>query len=137
MINIFKKHTTKQIGDVGEEYAVKFLKKNKYKIRERNFRKPYGEIDIIAENKEYIVFVEVKTRQQNSLTRGTDAVDCKKQQKIIKTALAYISDKNNCDIKKSCRFDVCEVYVDKENLSLCSMKYYENAFQTEGYHAFY
>ena len=137
MINIFKKHTTKQIGDVGEEYAVKFLKKNKYKIRERNFRKPYGEIDIIAENKEYIVFVEVKTRQQNSLTRGTDAVDCKKQQKIIKTSLAYISDKNNCDIKKSCRFDVCEVFVDKENLSLCSMKYYENAFQTEGYHAFY
>ena len=136
-MNFIKKCATKQKGDIGEDYAIKFLKKNKYKIRERNFRKPFGEIDIIAENKEYIVFVEVKTRHQNSLTRGIDAVNFSKRQKIINTAVAYMSDKNNKDIQKSCRFDVCEVYIDKENLSLVSLNYFENAFQTEGYHAFY
>ena len=44
--------TTKQTGDKGEAYAAKYLKKHKYKIIARNYKKPYGEIDIIAENKE-------------------------------------------------------------------------------------
>ncbi len=126
--------TTKQKGDIGEDYAVKFLKKKKYKILDRNFRKPFGEIDIIAENKEYIVFVEVKTRHQNSITSGAQAVDYRKQQKIIKTAVAYMADK---DTEKYCRFDVCEVYIDKDKLSLLSINYIENAFQSEGYYASY
>ena len=54
--------TTKQTGDKGEAYAAKYLKKHKYKIIARNYKKPYGEIDIIAENKEVIAFVEVKKR---------------------------------------------------------------------------
>ena len=46
-----KKFSTQNIGETGEEYAVNFLKKKKYKILERNYRKRFGEIDIIAENK--------------------------------------------------------------------------------------
>ena len=56
--------TTKQTGDKGEAYAAKYLKKHKYKIIARNYKKPYGEIDIIAENKEVIAFVEVKTEKR-------------------------------------------------------------------------
>ena len=75
--------TTKQTGDKGEAYAAKYLKKHKYKIIARNYKKPYGEIDIIAENKEVIAFVEVKTRKENSLTQSVDAVNRKKQMKIL------------------------------------------------------
>ena len=52
---------TKEIGDIGEEYAVNYLKKHRYKILSRNYRKRFGEIDIIAEKKGTVAFVEVKT----------------------------------------------------------------------------
>lgn len=119
------KFTTKQTGDKGESYAVKYLKKHRYKIRERNYRKPYGEIDIIAENKEFIVFVEVKTRKSNSLTAPIDAVNRKKQYRISKTADIYISENN---IEKQCRFDVCEVYINSDNLKMTDINYIEDAF---------
>ena len=89
--------TTKQTGDKGEAYAAKYLKKHKYKIIARNYKKPYGEIDIIAENKEVIAFVEVKTRKENSLTQPVDAVNRKKQMKILKTADMYMYE-NNIDL---------------------------------------
>mgnify|MGYP000502005465 CR=1 FL=1 len=110
--------TTKQTGDKGEAYAATYLKKHKYKI-------PYGEIDIIAENKEVIAFVEVKTRKENSLTQPVDAVNRKKQVKILKTADMYMYENN---IDKECRFDVCEVFVNSDNLKLVGINYIEDAF---------
>lgn len=115
-------------GDIGEDCAVKYLKMNKYKIICRNFRKLVGEIDIIAETKEYLVFVEVKTRQQNSLTKPYEAVDYRKQQRIIKTAYIYLEEHHT---EKFCRFDVCEVYLDKNNNKLISINYIEDAFQED------
>jgi putative endonuclease len=120
--------TKKQTGDKGEDYTAKFLKKNKYTILARNYRKRYGEIDIIAENSDYIAFVEVKTRHENPMTQPYEAVDFRKQQKIIKTAAAYIAEN---DIEKFCRFDVCEVYVNSKNLKLIKINYIENAFEQE------
>ena len=102
------KFTTKEIGNIGETYTVKYLKKHGYKILERNYLKRYGEIDIVAENKEYLVFVEVKTRNINTLVRGGEAVNYHKRQCLIKTALAYLSEHK---VDKFCRFDVSEVYV--------------------------
>lgn len=121
-----KKFSTKKIGEIGEEYAAKFLKKKKYKIISRNFRKKVGEIDLIAENRDYLVFVEVKTRHENSMTSGADAVDRKKQLRIIKTASVYLSEN---ETEKFCRFDVCEVYVNADNLKLISINYIESAFE--------
>jgi putative endonuclease len=120
--------TKKQTGDKGEDYAAKFLKKNKYTILARNYRKRYGEIDIIAESSDYIAFVEVKTRHENPMTQPYEAVDFRKQQKIIKTAAAYIAEN---EIEKFCRFDVCEVYVNSKNLKLIKINYIENAFERE------
>ena len=121
-----KKFSTQSIGEAGEEYAVKFLKKKKYKILERNYRKRYGEIDIIAENKNYIVFVEVKTRHTDSMTSASDAVNRQKQLKIIKTASLYLAEN---ETEKFCRFDVCEVYVNSDNLKLVDINYIEAAFE--------
>lgn len=122
------KFTTKEIGNIGETYTVKYLKKHGYKILERNYLKRYGEIDIVAENKEYLVFVEVKTRNINTLVRGGEAVNYHKRQCLIKTALAYLSEHN---VDKFCRFDVSEVYVYRDTLKLQSINYIENAFSPE------
>lgn len=131
-IKLFKenkmKFTTKQIGDFGEKYTVKYLKKNGYKLLERNYLKRYGEIDIIAENKEYIVFVEVKTRNTNAIARAGEAVNFHKRRCLIKTASAYISEHN---ITKFCRFDVSEVYIYSDTLKIQSINYIENAFILE------
>lgn len=121
-----KKFSTQNIGEIGEEYAFKFLKKKKYKILERNYRKRYGEIDIIAENKNYIVFVEVKTRHKDSMTSAADAVNRQKQLKIIKTASMYLAEN---ETEKFCRFDVCEVYINSDNLKLVDINYIEAAFE--------
>lgn len=121
-----KKFSTHNIGEKGEEYTVKFLEKKKYKILERNYRKRYGEIDIIAENKNYIVFVEVKTRHKDSMTSAADAVNRQKQIRIIKTASLYLSEN---ETEKFCRFDVCEVYINSDNLKLVDINYIEAAFE--------
>ena len=123
-----KKFTTKEIGDKGEDYAVKFLKKNKYKILARNYRIRYGEIDIIAENKSYLVFVEVKTRHTDSLTQPYEAVDYRKQRRIIKAASAYLCENKT---EKYCRFDICEVFVNSADLRLEKINYIEAAFEQE------
>ena len=121
-----KKFSTQNIGEIGEEYTVKFLEKKKYKILERNYSKRYGEIDIIAENKNYIVFVEVKTRHKDSMTSAADAVNRQKQIRIIKTASLYLAEN---ETEKFCRFDVCEVYVNSDNLKLVDINYIEAAFE--------
>lgn len=121
-----KKFSTQNIGETGEEYAVNFLKKKKYNILERNYRKRYGEIDIIAENKNNIVFVEVKTRHTDSMISAAYAVNRQKQLKIIKTASLYLAEN---ETEKFCRFDVCEVYVNADNLKLVKINYIEGAFE--------
>lgn len=121
-----KKFSTQSIGQIGEEYVAKFLKKKHYKILARNYRKRYGEIDIIAENKNYIAFVEVKTRHTDSMTSAAEAVNRQKQLKIIKTASMYLSEN---ETEKFCRFDVCEVYVNADNLKVVNINYIEGAFE--------
>lgn len=111
-------------GALGEKNVVKYLKKHKFKIVERNFVSRFGEIDIIAKNKEFLVFVEVKTRKENSLVSGVCAVDSKKQQKIILTAEYYLS-QNETALQP--RFDVAEVIYTKDTIKY-QINYIENAF---------
>ena len=71
----FKKRSTREIGAYGEKAAAKFLKKKGYKIKKMNFLSTHGEIDIIAENKNCLVFVEVKSRknsEENFIKLGQD-----------------------------------------------------------------
>lgn len=126
--NKMRKYTAKEIGNKGEKYAESYLKKHKFKILNRNYNTRFGEIDIIAENKEKIAFVEVKTRHSDSLAMPYEAVDLRKQKRIIKAAMMYLA-KNDTD--KFCSFDICEVIIDNSNLKLISINYIENAFEQE------
>ena len=115
-----------KIGLEGEKRVAHFLRRRGFNVIKRNYQCRYGEIDIIAENDEYILFVEVKTRKENALISGADAVDLKKQSKITLTAQDYIV-KTNC--QKQPRFDVAEITVKEKTDGLgYSLKYIENAF---------
>ncbi len=113
-----------KVGTLGENSVVKHLKKHKYKIVDRNYTSRFGEIDIIAKNKEFLLFVEVKTRKENSLVSGASAVDVAKQQKITLTAQDYLI-KNETDLQP--RFDVAEVIYAQNNKNP-KINYIENAF---------
>ena len=101
--NFYKKF----LGRAGEVKAAEFLKKKGYKILEKNYKTPLGEIDIIATDKEYIVFIEVKTRSGDEYGAPSEAVNLKKQQKYHKTALYYLQ--RNKKMDEPCRFDVIEI----------------------------
>lgn len=100
-------------GARGEEAACEFLKKNKYSIITRNYRAGKSEIDIIAEDRKNIVFVEVKTRtsQKSSLYgRPSDAVNRAKREYIIRGAREFLRRYGKND-RRPARFDVIEIYV--------------------------
>lgn len=98
------------IGNTGEDLATSYLEEKGYKILDRNFRYRKGEIDIIAYEKGYIVFIEVKTRRNNKYGLPREAVDFHKQKQIYFTAKVYLNSKNKFD--SLIRFDVIEVYFD-------------------------
>lgn len=116
-------------GRTGEDIAADFLRSKGYIISKRNFHSRYGEIDIIAENEQYILFVEVKTRKEGSLVAPCEAVGLAKQRKLASTAALYIC-KSFCELQP--RFDVAEIIV-KENKKgeEYEIKYIENAFIPE------
>lgn len=106
----------KGLGAVGENSAADFLMKNKYKIIKRNFKTKFGEIDIIAGNNEYIVFVEVKTRTGIQYGLPCQAVNFKKQLVIGKVASMYLAQNRLSD--QPCRFDVIEVLIQNGRTSI-------------------
>ena len=115
-----------QNGLLGEQYAAEALKKKGYRIAAANYHCRFGEIDIIAENEEYIAFVEVKTRAANSLYSPAEAVTASKQQKIIVTAQHYLLQSQS---KLQPRFDVFEVVTaSKSDFRVIKAEHIENAF---------
>lgn len=97
----------KQLGEIGEKAAVKFLWKNDYRIIETNFRDDNGEVDIIAEQDDILVFVEVKTRTNLEFGTPDTAVNIIKQAHIKRVANSYLLQKN---IKnRRYRFDIVSV----------------------------
>ena len=118
------KNITKIItGEKGETIAAAYLKKNGYRILETNFRCSLGEIDIIARDKEELVFVEVKTRKSLDLGYPEQAVGIKKQKKISQLALFYLQKKNLINAKA--RFDVVAVTMSETSNEV---KLIKNAF---------
>ncbi|MBQ7959989.1 MAG: YraN family protein [Clostridia bacterium] len=94
-------------GECGETAAVEYLKKKKYKIIERNFSAKTGEIDIIAQKGEDLVFVEVKTRSSEKFGTPAQAVTYYKKRNFVNTAKWYlVSHPTELNI----RFDIIEVY---------------------------
>ena len=75
-----------EIGKLGEDFVCRYLSERGYNIISRNYRIKGGEIDIIAENGDYIAFVEVKSRKPDSMVSGFEAANSRKKGLIIKTA---------------------------------------------------
>lgn len=97
---------TKILGGLGEAHAENYLKKNGYKILERNYRTKIGEIDLIAEKDEMVVFVEVKARVNTKFGQPKEAVNFHKQFKIRKVAEEYLLRTKR--LKRKTSFDVVE-----------------------------
>ena len=119
---------TALLGKAGEQFVADYLKSKGYIIIKRNWRDSrYGEIDIVAENYENIVFVEVKTRQSNALVRGIEAVDTKKQRRIKNASYMFMK---RLRTTLPSRLDVAEVTLLSENDGKFEFKinYIENAF---------
>jgi putative endonuclease len=97
----------KELGKKGEEVAIRFLKKNGYQVIKRNYVCKMGEIDIIAKEKDTLVFIEVKTRTSTTFGPPQLAVNPKKQSQMSKVALNFLKEKRLEDVKA--RFDVVAI----------------------------
>lgn len=115
--------TKREMGNKGEDAVCRYIEKYGYRIVERNFVCKKGEIDIIAENDDTIAFIEVKSRKEDSMVSGAEAVNYTKKMRIIKTA-AYYTYKN--PLTKQPRFDIAEVIL-KNNIPSV-LRYYKSAF---------
>ncbi len=109
-------------GIRGENTAALFMEKSGFVILERNYRRKGCEVDIIAMEGEVLVFTEVKARSSSRYGYGREAVDGRKQQRIILGALNYIAENNMQD--KCGRFDVAEV-----EFNTGKVNYIRDAFQ--------
>lgn len=116
----------KQLGIYGELIAARYLRRHGYEILKTNFHSRFGEIDLIAQKKETVVFVEVKTRDANSLERPASAVTPTKQQRIKKTALYYLF---SMDKEVNVSFDVVEVLVFTKGIKKVKINHIISAFE--------
>lgn len=95
------------VGAWGESLAAEYLQKKKYQILAAGYRCRFGEIDLIAANKKYLVFVEVKLRKNDRFAGAMEYVDYYKQGRLRTTAEVYLS-QYPTDLQP--RFDVIEIY---------------------------
>ncbi len=123
--------SNRSIGDIGEKLAVKLLKKKRFKLLSKNRHEGRNELDIIAQNRDFIVFVEVKTRTVDDASKisfeisAASAVTAEKKHRTVAAARAYLAKNPNT---RQPRFDVIEVYLAKDRLKLIETNHIENAF---------
>lgn len=115
--------TKKQIGELGEIAAARFLRDKGYIIADTNYICRFGEVDIIAIIDNYLCFAEVKTRSENMLFAPKEAVDVHKRLRIISSAENFIRSKKS---ELQPRFDIIEVYMEGENA--VKINHIENAY---------
>jgi putative endonuclease len=114
------------VGRWGEAQAAAYLQKKRYRLVAANYRSRFGEIDLIVENRTYLVFVEVKVRKNDRFAEAREYVTSSKQDKIRTTALCYLADHETA---LQPRFDVVEIYApDGEQTAKPVIRHWENAF---------
>jgi putative endonuclease len=118
----------KLLGREGEDLAARFLMKQGYRILERNYRTRSGEIDLVALHDGIVVFVEVKTRTSDAFGAPELAVTPRKQQRMVKAALAYIKYRKLHQVP--CRFDVVAITTTAEQ----EVEHIQNAFEMDRTH---
>ena len=123
-------NTVRDKGKKAELMVAGYLREKGCIIAKMNYHSRYGEIDIIAETRKTIIFVEVKLRSENSLFSPKEAVDEFKQRKIVLTAEDFLSKSNIPELQP--RFDVAEVFLvkTKDGKDKYKINYIKNAFGT-------
>jgi putative endonuclease len=117
---------TKRLGDLGEDLASRHLRALGYRIVERNFRCPLGEIDCVAVKDRTLVFCEVKTRRSNRYGGPLEAVDFRKRRKMTRLAHYYTAKRGMHNLPQ--RFDVVAVWLGRGEPQV---EVFENAFEAE------
>ncbi len=114
-------------GSWGEVLAVRYLRRKRFTVEAVGYRSRFGEIDIIARNKEFLVFVEVKLRKSDNFAEAMEFVDSRKQDRLRTTASVYLS-QNPTALQP--RFDVIEIYAPEGTLTKHPrIHHMEDAFQ--------
>ena len=116
---------SKILGDEGEQIAYDYLLSLGWQIIERNFHSSQGEVDIIAKDREFLVFVEVKNYSFASFGTPVGAIRAAKKKSIIHAAQTYLQKKGISDVY--CRFDVISIYRNSEGKK--TIELYKDAFQ--------
>lgn len=115
--------TRQGLGKKGETLAVEYLKKHGYAIVQTNFRFERAEIDVIAKEKDVLVFVEVKTRRRGSLGEPEDAITTRKRDQIVKAAQGFLY--NSHLPEAECRFDVITI---KQSYGKMEISHFKDVF---------
>lgn len=123
---LFKKNS-KQTGDAAELLACRYLLKQGLKLLAQNYHGKFGELDIIMQDNDSIVFVEVRYRNKTSFGAPAESVNYQKQQKIIKTALYYLQQHPQWQ-NAAARFDVIGI---SASASAKEVEWIKNAFYAE------
>lgn len=113
------------IGRIGEEKACEYLAEQSFRIVERNYRSRLGEVDIIAWDRDELVFIEVRARSSGSFASPEETVGTRKQQKLRRLANQYLSWRVGREV--NCRFDVVTLLFDSEGHVL-RINHYRGAF---------
>lgn len=120
--------TSKRLfGDLGEKLAADFIADKGYRVIDTNFRRPFGEIDLIAKKGKVVIFFEVKTRKSaiSDIFPGELSVNRPKQRRIIKTCRSYLAEKRFPPYQEW-QIDVLSIAIDKE-AETARIKHIENA----------
>jgi putative endonuclease len=118
------KKSRQEIGKLGETLAVKYLKKQGFKIIETNYPCPIGEIDIVALQKDCLVFIEVRTKTGSEFGTPEESVTAAKKKKMINTAYYYL--KKNNSLESDWRIDFIAVELD-QNYKPSRIELFQNA----------
>ncbi|MCF0138325.1 MAG: YraN family protein [Oscillospiraceae bacterium] len=117
----------RNLGSWGERKAAAYLRRRGYKIVDMNCKYRQGEIDIVAENRSFIVFAEVKLRKNSEHGEAKEFVTVSKQRRVITAAEIWLQ---SHETEKQPRFDVIELYApDGESSRRITINHIENAFE--------
>jgi len=112
---------SKKLGKFGETYVEKYLERKQYSIIERNYRTPYGEIDLIAKDGTTLLFIEVKTRRYDSFGGLRESISKAKAKRIVLSAMEYLSVHPTTE---DIRFDIAYLSVHGDTMKL---EYHDSA----------
>ena len=119
--------SSKLLGAWGEAQAAEYLRKKRYKIESVGYTCKFGEIDLIASDRKFLVFVEVKLRKTADFAAAREYVDRRKQDRLRMTASLYLSQNPT---HKQPRFDVIEIYAPEGTATVRpEILHMEDAFQ--------